>query len=91
VIKGSCDYLSWASGVAYRYALPHARLVYLHHAGHNAYQDQPAAYLAVVRAFLTDRPLPVVPWTGTGVPDGYEGPDGHLPACPSGCPAGAGR
>jgi proline iminopeptidase len=84
VIKGSCDYLSWASGLAYRQALPNARLVYLHHAGHNAYQDQPAAYLAVVRAFLTGRPLPIPPWTGCGVPADYEGPDGHLPACRDG-------
>ncbi|HEX8133947.1 MAG TPA: alpha/beta hydrolase, partial [Actinomycetes bacterium] len=40
VLKGSCDYLSWKSGLAYRQTLPNARLVYLHHAGHNAYQDQ---------------------------------------------------
>ena len=73
VIKGSCDYLSWASGLDYRHALPNARLVYLGHAGHNAYQDQPA-YLAVVRAFLAGRPLPIAPWTGSGVPADYEGP-----------------
>jgi proline iminopeptidase len=79
VIKGSCDYLSWASAVHYRQALPNARLVYLHRAGHNAYQDQPAAYLAVIRAFLTGRPLPVAPWTATGVPADYEGPAGHPP------------
>jgi proline iminopeptidase len=74
VIKGSCDYLSWSSGLAYRHALPRAELVYLHHAGHNAYQDQPAAYLAVVRAFLAGRPLPTPAWTGDAVPADYEGP-----------------
>jgi proline iminopeptidase len=74
VIKGSCDYLSWSSGLAYRQALPGARLVYLRRAGHNAYQDQPAAFLAVVRAFLAGRPPPVPAWTGDGVPDDYEGP-----------------
>jgi proline iminopeptidase len=74
VIKGSCDYLSWSSGLAYRTALPGARLVYLHHAGHNAYQDQPAAYLATVRAFPAGRPLPTPPWTGDGAPADYEGP-----------------
>ena len=62
VIKGSCDYLSWSSGLAYRQALPGARLVYLRRAGHNTYRDQPAAFLAVVRAFLA----------GRGVPDDYE-------------------
>jgi proline iminopeptidase len=79
VIKGSCDYLSWASGVHYRQALPNAELVYLHHAGHNAYQDQPTAFLGVVRAFLTGRPLPIAPQSGVGVPADYEGPEGHLP------------
>ena len=79
VIKGSCDYLSWASGLAYRQALPNATLVYLHRAGHNAYQDQPAAFLATVRAFLTGRPLPIAPQSGTAVPADYEGPEGHPP------------
>ena len=50
-----------------------ARLVYLRQAGHNAYQDQPADFLAVVRAFLAGRPSPVPAWTGDGVPDDYEG------------------
>jgi proline iminopeptidase len=79
VIKASCDYLSWATGVDYRQALPNAQLVYLHRAGHNAYQDQPAAFLAVVRAFLTGRPLPIPPQSGSGVPADYEGPEGHAP------------
>jgi proline iminopeptidase len=73
IIKGSCDYLSWKSGTAYRQALPNAELVYLHHAGHNAYQDQPGLFLTVVRAFLTGQPLPIPPWTG-GVPADYQGP-----------------
>jgi proline iminopeptidase len=59
---------------AYRHALAAAELVYLHHAGHNAYQDQPAAYLAVVRAFLTGRPLPTPAWTTDDVPADYQGP-----------------
>ena len=79
VVKGSCDYLSWASAVHYRQALPNAELIYLHRAGHNAYQDQPAAFLAVVRAFLTGRPLPIASWSGSGVPADYEGPEGQLP------------
>ncbi len=87
VLKGSCDYLSWATATDYRQALPQARLVYLRRAGHNAYQDRPALFLAVVRAFLTGRPLPIPPWSD-GVPADYEGPAGHPPACPDGCPDG---
>jgi proline iminopeptidase len=74
VVKGSCDDLSWASGLADRQALAGARLVYLHHAGHNTYQDQPAAFLAVLRAFLTDRPLPTPPLTTDSAPADYQGP-----------------
>lgn len=74
MLKGSCDDLSWGAAIDYRQALPNARLVYLHHAGHNAYRDQPAAYLAVVRAFLTGRPLPIPPRTGDNVPADYQGP-----------------
>ena len=74
VIKGSCDYLSWSSGTAYLRAVPGSRLVYLHHAGHNSYQDRPAAFLAAVRAFLAGRPLPEPARTGTAVPADYEGP-----------------
>jgi proline iminopeptidase len=74
VIKGSCDYLSWSSGMAYLRAVPGSRLVYLHHAGHNSYQDQPAAFLATVRSFLAGRPLPEPARTGAAVPADYEGP-----------------
>jgi proline iminopeptidase len=88
VVKGSCDYLSWATGVDYRHALPNAQLVYLRRAGHNAYQDQPATFLAVVRAFLAAWPLPIVPWRGGGVPADYEGPHGHPTGCADGCPDG---
>jgi hypothetical protein len=53
--------------------------VYLRRAGHNLYQDQPAAFQAVVRAFFTGRPLPVAAWSGSAVPTDYEGPAGHPP------------
>ena len=74
VIKGSCDYQSWSSAAAYQAAVPHADLVYLRGAGHNAYQDRPGAFLATVRAFLTGQPLPAVPWTSPSAPADYEGP-----------------
>jgi proline iminopeptidase len=74
IIKGSCDYLSWSSAVAYRDALPDARLIYLPGAGHNVYQDRPDAFLAAVRAFLTGQPLPVAPWDGSAAPADFEGP-----------------
>jgi hypothetical protein len=74
VIKGRCDYLSWSSAMAYLMALPDARLAYLMEAGHNAYQDEPERFLAAVRAFLLDQPLPDSPYTGRRPPDDFEGP-----------------
>ncbi|MFD1935031.1 alpha/beta hydrolase [Nonomuraea mangrovi] len=72
VIKGACDHQSWSSATGYLHALARARLVYLPGAGHDAYRDQPAAYLAAVRAFLADRPLR--DYTGDQPPPGYQGP-----------------
>jgi proline iminopeptidase len=72
VLKGSCDYLSWRSAVAYRQALPHATLLYLPGAGHNTYQDRPAEVTAAVRTFLTD--APVSSTVGEDPPPDYAGP-----------------
>jgi proline iminopeptidase len=74
IIKGRCDYLSWSSAVAYLEALPDSQLIYLDEAGHNAYQDEPDRYLAAVRAFLLDQPLPDPPYEEQLPPDDYEGP-----------------
>jgi len=74
LIKGRCDYLSWSSAQEYMRALRDGRLLYLDGSGHNAYQDEPKRYMAEVRAFLLDRPLPERPYQDTGSPDDYEGP-----------------
>jgi hypothetical protein len=74
VIKGICGYLSWPTALACRQAPLDAALVYLHHARHNAYQDQPGPFLATVRAFLTGGPLPILPWPHASAPPGYQQP-----------------
>ncbi len=73
VIKGSCDYLTWASGLEYidAFRLGPAHLVYLSGAGHNAYQDKPNEYEANVRAFLNGQTLPNE-YIGRTVPVDYE-------------------
>jgi proline iminopeptidase len=74
IIKGSCDYLPWSTALDYRAAVPGAQLVYLRGAGHQAYGDQPAGYLAIVRAFLQGKQLPSASYTGDAVPGDYQGP-----------------
>ena len=74
VIKGRCDYLSWSSAQKYLQVLPDTRLLYLDGSGHNAYQDEPERYMAGMRAFLLDRPLPARPYEGNHLPEDYEGP-----------------
>jgi proline iminopeptidase len=73
VIKGSCDYLSWASALDYLNAFQSgpAQLVYLSGAGHNAYQDKPEEFEMNLKAFLNDQPLPNQ-YTGRSVPADYE-------------------
>jgi hypothetical protein len=51
--------------------LPGAQLVYLRGAGHVAHGEQPASYLAVVRAFLQGKQLPIAPYAGDAVPGDY--------------------
>jgi proline iminopeptidase len=72
-LKGSCDYVPWGLTLEYRDILPQATLVYLPGAGHQAYQDQPGPYLATVRAFLLDEPLPIQPYTSREPPSDYTG------------------
>jgi proline iminopeptidase len=74
IIKGSCDYLPWSTALDYRAAVPGAQLVYLRGAGHQAYGDQPASYLAIMRAFLEGKQLPIAPYVGDAVPGDYQGP-----------------
>ncbi len=74
IMKGRCDYLSWSSAAEYLEALPEAQLVYLREAGHNAYQDDPERYMAVVRAFLKGQSLSEHTYTGERMPKDYEGP-----------------
>jgi proline iminopeptidase len=73
VLKGSCDYIPWWLTMEYRDTLPNTQFVYLRHAGHQAYQEQPDAYLATVRAFLEGEPLPVQPYQGHEAPADYSG------------------
>ncbi|HEU5430374.1 MAG TPA: alpha/beta hydrolase, partial [Thermomicrobiales bacterium] len=74
IVKGSCDYLSWASATAYGAALPNARFLYLSGAGHNVFQDEPERYMAEVRAFLIGRPMPEPAYEGSQPPADYQGP-----------------
>lgn len=74
IVKGRCDYLSWSSAHEYLRALPDARLLYLQESGHNAYQDEPERYMAMVRAFVLGQPLPERPHEDSRRPEDYEGP-----------------
>ena len=73
VFKGGCDYQSWGSAAGYLRVLPKASLVYLPDAGHSVYQDQPAAVIADIRAFLAGRTsLPVPPRRSLDPPSDYQ-------------------
>ncbi|WP_171015213.1 alpha/beta hydrolase [Methylocystis sp. B8] len=77
IVKGQCDYLSWASAVDYRDALPHASMVYVPEAGHELFAEQPDVFFAAVVAFLDGRELPFATVTQSSPPPGYKGPTGE--------------
>ncbi|TMR20801.1 alpha/beta fold hydrolase [Nonomuraea turkmeniaca] len=69
IVKGGCDEQSWASAMSFRRALPSATLAYL---GGSTYRSE--AYLGLLRAFLSGRPVPA--YEGQDPPPGYRGPAG---------------
>ncbi|MEV0974660.1 alpha/beta fold hydrolase [Microtetraspora glauca] len=68
VMRGECDYKKWEVTDDYRRTLPDSTLVYVPRAGHAIAMDQPKTYLATLRAYLLDRPLPLPPYTGSASP-----------------------
>jgi proline iminopeptidase len=73
ILKPGCDYLPWRLAIEYRQTLPHAVMVLLPDAGHQAYLEQPDAYFAAVRAFLLGQPPPVPPYEADAPPADYRG------------------
>jgi proline iminopeptidase len=76
ILTGACNYIKWAVNWQYKATLPNSTLLYFPHAGHVIYLEQPALYLASIRAFLLGTPLPLHPWTTAHPPDTLEGPAG---------------
>ncbi len=76
ILTGACNYVKWAVTWQYKTTLPNSTLLYFPHAGHVIYLDQPALYLASIRAFLLGTPLPLPPWTTAQPPDTRIGPAG---------------
>lgn len=65
ILRGECDYIPAPVAAAYKDTLPNASLVAVPHAGHLMYYEQPQWYLAAVRAFLLEQPLPIARHTIT--------------------------
>lgn len=70
IVKGPCDAQSWAEAGDYRSALPDARFAYA--AGDDGFSGRGAAYLGLLRAFLTDRTVDT--YEAEGPPPDYRGP-----------------
>jgi pimeloyl-ACP methyl ester carboxylesterase len=75
ILTGACNYIKWDATWQYRTTFPNSTLLYIPHAGHEIYRDQPDLYLACIRAFLLGTPLPLHPWTTAQPPDTLEGSD----------------
>src|SRR5215472_14729118 len=76
ILTGACNYIKWAVTWQYKATLPNSTLLYFPQAGHVIYLDQPALYLASIRAFLLGTPLPLHPWTTAHPPATLQSPAG---------------
>ena len=62
ILRGECDYFTWKHANQYQQTLPNSTLLYIEDAGHSVYIEKPELYLAAVRAFLLEQPLPIEPY-----------------------------
>lgn len=72
VLKGQCDYIDWKTAATYVQTIPGSKMAYLHGAGHDLKNDTPNVYLATVRAFLANKPVPHLLTTPTVQPADYQ-------------------
>lgn len=79
ILKGQCDYLSWASAIDYRDTFANSRLIYMPGAGHRLFAERPRAFATIVAAFFAGHALPMAAATGSHPPPGYDGPAEALP------------
>src|SRR5260370_18458707 len=77
ILTGACNHKNWAVTCQYTTTCPNPTLLYFAHAAQLLSLDQPALYLASIRAFLLGTPLPLHPWTTAQPPKTLEGPAGQ--------------
>ncbi len=68
IMRGVCDYIPWESTLSYKQTLPNSTLILIENAGHALTESQPETVLASMRAFLTNQPLPIEPYTSEQPP-----------------------
>jgi proline iminopeptidase len=68
ILRGACDYIPWESTLGYKQALQNSNLILIENAGHALTEAQPDKVFASIRAFLTDQPLPIAPYTSAQPP-----------------------
>jgi hypothetical protein len=72
IVKSRCDEQGWTSAMDYRRALPSATLAYLDDETGKDDTYESGAYLGLLRAFLSGRPVQA--YEGERPPPGYLGP-----------------
>lgn len=68
ILRGACDYIPWESTLSYKQSLQNSNLIIIENAGHALTEAQPEKVLASIRAFLTEQPLPITPYTSEQPP-----------------------
>lgn len=69
ILRGQCDHIHWDVTYQYKTTCARSTLLYFPGGGHVIYADLPDLYLAAVRAFLLDTPLPLPAYSSNQSPD----------------------
>lgn len=73
IMRGECDYIPWESTYRYKQLFSQSVLLIIPDAGHALTSSQPDLTLAAVRAFLTEQPLPLLPYESDQKPTALNG------------------
>ena len=68
IMRGKCDYIPWESTLSYKQSLQNSNLIIIENAGHALTEAQPEMVFISIRAFLTNQPLPIQPYTSEQPP-----------------------
>jgi proline iminopeptidase len=69
IFRGECDYAKWDVTYQYKRVIPNSVLLFVEDAGHMILLERPDLFVDAVRAYLSNEPLPLQPYTKSTPPE----------------------